>query len=178
MKINSLDHAFLILDRYHTGVPFDAIKYLLNQPNSEKINQKIHFILSHTYDGTFQDETNNEIFDYPTPLWYLFVAYKHHCEELIEPTVKLFTQTNGNEWDMLNEPAMGLLDILAQNYKQKTIDACVTAIDKAIDQDIHSNGTYDEPYLFLFEIVHYMDKDKHKDWMCPVPDNFVQYLIT
>lgn len=51
--ITSISKAFHILDTQKEGTPFEAIRYLREQPQSKALTKKIIFALEHAYDDTY-----------------------------------------------------------------------------------------------------------------------------
>lgn len=151
----SLDEAFMVLDTQREGIPFDAIKYLREQPSSEKLIEEIIFALEHAYDDTYYDEEEDYV--YSTPLWYAIVAEEHLTEELIEPTISLFTTTR-NDWDFLNEQGLYLIGKLAAKYPDLTVRKAVETVDRMVRDESNL------PYLFIYDAFYYADVEKYKDW--------------
>ena len=85
----SIDDAFVILDNFERGIPYEAIRYLREQKPSKKITSKIVHAIKNTYTGFYYDEKKN--YDAPTPLWYATVAEKHPSKDLIDPVINLFS---------------------------------------------------------------------------------------
>ena len=54
--INSFDEAIAVIENQKEGIPFEAIRYLRDQPTSEKLMGEIIFALQHAYDDTYYDE--------------------------------------------------------------------------------------------------------------------------
>ncbi len=154
-KFHSLNQAISAIESQKEGIPFEAIKYLYNQPPSKKLLDKIIFALKHAYDDTYYNE--EEDFCYCTPLWYAVVAEQYICQELIEPVVSLFTTTY-DDWDFLNEQGEYLVGKLAAKYPDLMLEKVVEAINKLVKEKSEL------AYLFLFDAFYYADADKYKDW--------------
>ena len=154
--INSLQDAFHLLDEQKYGIPLEAIEYLKNQPTSKEITEKVVFALRNAYKkGVYYDDNDYWM---PTPLWYSIVAESHLSQDLVDPTIKLFTTTN-DDWDFLNEQGMYLLGKLAEKYG----DEVIIKVRKVVD-DVVAKGS-DLPYLFLFDVFYFADIEKYKSWM-------------
>ncbi len=152
--INSINQAFRIIETQTEGIPYEAIEYLRNERASQVITNKIVYALNHAYDGTFFDEDQD--YEVPVPLWYSIVGETHLSEELIEPTIQLFL--TDDDWDFLNEQAHNLLGLLAEKYQEKVIDRVIEVIDALIVLKSKL------PYLYLFDVFFFADKEKYKGW--------------
>lgn len=162
-----IDTAFLCLDRNRWGIPYNAIAFLYNHPQDDRISEKIIFTLENAYDEelTFDSAYRQYLL---FPLWYAVVAENHLSEKLIDPVIKLFTSTVG-DWDFLNEQGQYLLVKLAEKFPEVTVEKVVTAIEQQVKRDSSF------PYLFLYDILFYADLEKYRNRILAIlahPDNF------
>ena len=150
----SVDSAFLILDNFEYGIPYEAIRYLRKQKSSKKITLKIIHSLQNTYTGFYYDESKN--YNAPTPLWYATVAETHLTKNLIDPIINLFSVED--DWDAINEQGDFLIGLLVDKYPKIVVSKVINFIDKMIAENSLS------PYLYLFDALYEADLSKHKSW--------------
>lgn len=160
--ITTIQQAFHILDTQRQGIPFDAIKFLKKKPKQPKIEQKILFALTHVYDDTYYDDETD--FYYLTPLWYAIVAETHLSKNLINLVISLFTTTE-EDWDFLDEQGQYLIGKLAESYPDAVMEQVIRVIDLRIDEKSEF------PYLYLFDVFYFIDKEKYKDWLLKTLEN-------
>lgn len=167
--IQTTQEAFTILDTQKEGFPFEAIRYLYDQPNTNEITQKIISVLSHAYDETYYNA--QEDWYYPTPLWYAIIAENHLSEQLIDAIISLFTIPETEDWDFLNEQGQYVLGALAQRYPDTVMQQVMVAIDNCMANKSES------PYLFLFDAFCYIDAQKYKSWFLQTIDHQDMFWI-
>jgi hypothetical protein len=146
--------AINILDTTIDGIPFPAIKFLHNAEDS-LINQKIIEALQYANDEDRYYVIESDCYRY-TSLWYMIVAENHLRPELIDSVIDLFTGSIDTD-DYINEQGMYLLGKLAVKYPTETIEKTMNMIDKLINQKSMA------PFLYLFDILHFVDLKKYKD---------------
>lgn len=152
---NSIQEAFLTIERQKEGIPLEAIRFLYNHPQSRVIRKKIIYALKHAYDDTYYDVENDHYF--LTPLWYAIVAENHLSKKIVNPVIKLFTATN-DDWDFLDEQGLYLIGKLAEKYPDFVMKKVMRAIDKMLTKNLKL------PYLYLFDAFFYVDAKKYKRW--------------
>ncbi len=150
----SIDEAFVILDNFKQGIPYEAIRYLRDQKFSKKIISKILYALQNTYTGFYYDEKEN--YYAPTPLWYATVAETHLSKDLIEPVIQLFS--NEEDWDAMSEQGEFLVGLLTDAYPKIMVSKVMNFIDTMLAKNSPS------PYLYLFDVLQKADLPKQKSW--------------
>ena len=153
MNITSKEEAFRILENSRIGIPFHAIKYLIEYGKDEEILNKVVYHIDNAYKESLFYNYEQDYFS-NAPLWYCIVAEGHIDEKLIDPIIKLYTATQGN-WDFLNEQGNYILGKLCMQFGHIVIDKC---IKKCIELNkIDSNL----PYLFLFESLYFAEAGRY-----------------
>ncbi|MBM2817567.1 MAG: hypothetical protein HW401_157 [Parcubacteria group bacterium] len=150
----SIDEAFLILDNFKQGIPYEAIRYLRDQKSSKKITSKIIHSLQNTYTGFYYDKKEN--YYAPTPLWYATVAETHLSKDLTDPVIMLFSVDD--DWDAMSEQGEFLIGLLSDTYPK----IAVSKVMNFIDMMVAENST--SPYLYLFDVLQKADLPKQKSW--------------
>ncbi|MDP1688589.1 MAG: hypothetical protein Q8L47_00440 [bacterium] len=151
----SIDEAFLILDNFKQGIPYEAIRYLRDQKPSKKITSKIVYALQNTYTGFYYNEKEN--YCAPTPLWYATVAETHLSKDFIEPVIQLFSIIE-EDWDAMNEQGEFLIGLLSNIYPKITVSKVMNFIDIMLAENSSSL------YLYLFDALQEADLPKQKLW--------------
>ncbi len=154
--ISSISEAIEKIEERKEGIPFEAIKYLYESPPSKKISKKIIYALKHALDDTYYDKKDDYFYD--IPLWYAIVAENHLSKKLIKLVIKLYI-SDYTYGDFMNEQGEYLIGKLAQKFPDLVIKKVKKAIDKMIDKNL------DLPYLYLFDVFYYADKEKNKKWL-------------
>lgn len=153
MTIETIEQAFVEIEKKQEKVPWEAIEFLRSHDKNEKIAEKLKFSLSNAYNKEVYHDKETDYY-YPTPLWYAIVAENQVSEELIEPVIQLFI-TEEERWDYLNEQGMYLVGKLCEEFGDKAVDPILQAILK------DSKQKTDNSALFLFDCLHYINKEKH-----------------
>jgi len=153
MKVETIEQAFTEIENAHAKMPVEAIEFLYSCDKNEKITEKLKFSLSNAYSKKVYYNEEDDYY-HPTPLWYAIVAENHLSEELIEPIIKLFTSTEA-DWDYLNEQGNFLTGKLCSEIGEKAVSPILEVILK------DSKQKKKHPTLFLFDCLHYIDKEKH-----------------
>lgn len=154
-EIKSVEEAFQVIEETKYRIPFDAIRYLREQPPSPPIKKKILFALVHAYDGTYYKK--EEDYWYAAPLWYMVAAETHLEPDFMDPVIALFTTTD-DDWDFISEQGAYLIGELTEKYPERMARKVMHAVDVCVDEG--SEG----PYVFLFEAFYYFDREKHDAW--------------
>ena len=143
--------ALATLHSQTTGIPFDALDFLMALPYDEEIESKIIFQLDNTYDERIKMLNSN----FPNvPLWYAILAEVHHTKRMAPAVTKLFTTADVPDWDLLDEEGLFLVGMLAEKYPE-LVSYFLDAIEKQVLQK--SNA----PYLFLFDAIYYANNEVH-----------------
>lgn len=143
--------AIAILHSQSTGVPFEALKFLMNLPYDREIENKIIFHLDTAYNEritTLNGSLPN------LPLWYAILAEVHSSQRMIPPVIKLFTTPDSPDWDLLDEQGLFLVGMLAERYPD-SVQLFLDAVEKQVAQK--SNA----PYLFLYDSIYFAKDDMH-----------------
>jgi len=154
MKIETVEAAFLEIDRSQERVPVEAIEFLQSQESNDVITQKIVFSLENAYN---KDVYYNEVEDYyyPTPIWYAVVAEEHLSETLIQPIIQLFISEKEQDWDYLNEQGSVLAGKICEALGEKAVTPMLETIrDYSKIEDQYAT-------LYLFDCLYYINKEKH-----------------
>ena len=150
MRISTIEEAFKEIEKKQEFVPIEAIEFLYNHEQNEKITNKIVFSLENAYnDNVYFDKT--EDYFYPTPLWYSIVAENHLSEELVHPIISLYTSTDTKDWDYLNEQGIFLVGKISKKLREKATKPFLDTIEK------YSKSNAQHPTLFLHECLFFVD---------------------
>ena len=133
--------AIAILHSQTTGVPFEALGFLMNLPYDEDIENKIIFHLDNAYNERVS-MLNKSLPN--LPLWYAILAEVHSSLKMVPSVINLFTTPDSPDWDLLDEQGLFLVGMLSERYPE-TIASFLDAIEKQVS--IKSNA----PYLFLYD---------------------------
>lgn len=150
--IRSNAHAFEILETQSEGVPFEAIRYLYDQPSTEDIRTKVIFWLENAYNENILKSDSN--YDPNTPFWYAIIAENYVEEPLIDPVISLYT-VKDDDWDYLNEQGITLILKLCR----KLGDTAIVRFLNKIGEQIRAESRF--PYLYLFEVFRFVDPEKY-----------------
>lgn len=153
--IKNIDEAFRIIESIKKAIPYEAIKYLQEQPVNKKITDKIVYSLEHAYDNDVYFDADEDVV-YSTPLWYAIVAEKHISEELINPIIELYTIIDYG-WDFLEEECGYLVGLISEKYPDTASEKILNAIENQIDKRSESS------YLYLFDVLYFADLNKYKE---------------
>ncbi|MEI6140818.1 MAG: SEC-C domain-containing protein [Mariniphaga sp.] len=143
--------AIAILHSQTTGVPFEALDFLMELPYDEDIESKIIFHLDNAYDERVS-MLNKSLPN--LPLWYAILAEVHHSRRIVPSVIKLFTTPDAPDWDLLDEQGLYLVGMLSEQYPE-TVGLFLNAIEKQVSQK--SNA----PYLFLYDCVYFAKDEIH-----------------
>lgn len=167
--IRSNVHAFELLESSQYVIPYDAIRYLYNQPPNEHIRKKVFYWMENAYNYELIPEEDFEIFE--APVWYAILAENYIEEALIDPVIALYTEVD-DDWDLLNEQGV----ILIQRLCEKLGDIAVEKFLNKIIQQINIESRL--PYLYLFECFRYLDPDKYPDQILALLDTKSYWIET
>ena len=145
--------ALAILHSQTTGVPFEALEYLMGLPFDEDLENKIIFHLDNAYDErvtTFNQSLPN------LPLWYAILAEVHSSIRIVPSVINLFTTADSPDWDLLDEQGLFLVGMLSEKYPEM-VKTFLDAIEKQVSK--RSNA----PYLFLYDSIYFADNEIHGD---------------
>ncbi len=152
--IRSNVHAFEILEKSADAVPYEAIRYLYNQPPTEEIRRKVIFWLENAYnDAVLESQAD---YDPNAPFWFAIIAENYVEESLIDPVIKLFTTARA-DWDYLNEQGVQLILRLCK----KLGDTAIAPFLHEIGEQIQTETKL--PYLYLFESFKFVDPAKYPE---------------
>jgi hypothetical protein len=143
--------AIAILHSQTTGIPFEALEFLMDLPYDEEIESKIIFHL----DNAYNERMNTLNRSLPNlPLWYAILAEVHCSRKIVPSVVNLFTTSDSPDWDLLDEQGLYLVGMLSERNPE-TIAIFLDAIEKAVSKK--SNA----PYLFLYDCIYFAKDDIH-----------------
>ena len=143
--------ALVMIHSRTTGVPFDALEFLMNLPYSEEIESKIIF----HFDNAYNERITMLNRSLPNlPLWYAILAEVHSSEKIIQSVINLFTTPDSPDWDLLDEQGLFLVGMLSERYPE-AIAVFLDAIEKQVSKK--SNA----PYLFLYDCIYYANDEIH-----------------
>ena len=143
--------AITVLHSQNTGIPFEALEFLMNLPYDEDIENKIIFHLDNAYDeriSTLNKSLPN------LPLWYAILAEVHSSQKLVPSVINLFTTPDSPDWDLLDEQGLFLVGMLSERYPE-SVDSFLDAIVKQVAKK--SNA----PYLFLYDSIYFAKDEIH-----------------
>ncbi len=153
MEINSKEEAFKAIETLKNGIPFEAIKYLVNFGKDKEILNKVIYHIENAYnDLEFYDEKANYYSN--APLWYSIVAEGQVDSKLVNPIIKLYTTTREDN-DFLNEQGVYVLGKLCAELGDEVIEKCV---EKCLELNKEESEL---PYLFLFESFDFSEGGKY-----------------
>ena len=143
--------ALAILHTQTTGVPFEALEFLMNLPFDAEIENKIIFHLDNAYDErvAMMNQSLPNL-----PLWYAILAEVHSSPRSIPSVIKLFTTPDSPDWDLLDEQGLYLVGKLSERYPE-AIGMFLDAIEKQVSKK--SNA----PYLFLYDAIYFATDEIH-----------------
>ncbi len=166
--IRSNAHAFEILEKSQHGIPYEAIRYLYYQPAGDDIRDKVIYWLENAYNEKVLNEQKNHAPN--APLWYAILAENYITEDLLDPVMNLFSTTE-EDWDLLNEQGVVLLNLLCK----KLGDTAITAFFNKILEQIKVDSKF--PYLYLFESFKFINPDKYSDKILALLDTKSHWLV-
>ena len=143
--------ALAVLHSQTTGVPFEALEFLMNLPYDEEIENKIIFHLDNTYDERIA-MLNKSLPN--LPLWYAILAEVHSSLKIVPSVINLFTTPDSPDWDLLDEQGLFLVGMLSERYPE-SIDIFLDTIEKQVSKK--SNA----PYLFLYDCIYFAKDEIH-----------------
>jgi hypothetical protein len=143
--------ALAILHSQTTGIPFEALEFLMNLPYDEELENKIVFHLDNAYDERVS-MLNRSLPN--LPLWYAILAEVHSSQKIVSSVIKLFTTPDSPDWDLLDEQGLFLVGMLAERYPV-SVATFLDAIEKQVS--IKSNA----PYLFLYDCIYFAKDEIH-----------------
>lgn len=146
MKPQSLKDAFQMLDVPTEYIPYSAIRYLQEQPTTKEIEYKLLSTLKHINNSS------------GTPLYYAIVAENHLSKALIDPLIAFFTTEVNFTWELMEEQAIYVLQMLSIKYPDIVMQKVTAALDVILNKDI------DAYYLYLFDLFPFFDKKKCTSW--------------
>jgi len=152
--INSVAEAVKILNTETEHVPFEAIRFLRNQPTTKEILSEILFSISHIHDEYYYDKEIDDLS--ATPLWWGIVAEAHLDKTLIGPVIGIFTEDRNI--DHLYDQYDYVLGLLSKKYTDFVIEQIIQTVNQML------NANIDAPYHYLFDAFHYVDMNKYKAW--------------
>jgi len=153
--------AFSILHSQATGVPFEALEFLMDLPYDEEIESKIIFHLDNAYNERITT-LNRSLPN--LPLWYAILAEVHSSQRIVPSVINLFTTADSPDWDLLDEQGLYLVGMLSERYPE-TISIFLDAISKAVS--VKSNA----PYLFLYDCIYSAKDDVHGEQISSLLNN-------
>jgi hypothetical protein len=155
--------AIAILHSQKTGVPFEALDFLMSLPYDEDIENKITFHLDNAYD----DRVSMLNKSLPNlPLWYAILAEVHSSQKMVPSVINLFTTADSPDWDLLDEQGLYLVGMLSERYPE-AVTTFIDAIEKQVSKK--SNA----PYLFLYDCIYFAKDEIHGamiSWLLNNPD--------
>ena len=122
--------AIAILHSQTTGVPFEALEFLMSLPYDDDIENKIIFHLDNAYDERVS-MLNKSLPN--LPLWYAILAEVHSSQKIITSVINLFTTADSPDWDLLDEQGLFLVGMLSERYPE-TIATFLDAIEKQMSK--------------------------------------------
>ncbi|MCL5667104.1 MAG: SEC-C domain-containing protein [Patescibacteria group bacterium] len=156
-EVKDNETAYALLDQQLYGIPYNAIKFLRQQPTTTQLFDQIIFSSIHAYDDTYYDEQFD--WNHATPLWYAIVAENHLTEKLIDPVLALFAEDSNETWDFLDEQGEKLLGLLVDKFPGKTIAKTKTFLDKLLKKNIKS------PYLHTAAVFEHKAARAEIPWL-------------
>lgn len=139
--------AYQALENTQGKIPEQAIEYLREAPDSEKLIDRIIKELRFAY---------TKEYDSDAPLFFSVVAEKHLSEKLIDPVLQLFVSREDTWWP-LNLQGEYLLGALAKKYPDVVATKVLTTLEREID-----NASM-MPYYSLLEAFYFIDLDKYAE---------------
>ena len=143
--------ALAVLHSRTTGVPFEALEFLMNLPFDEDLENKIIFHLDNAYDDRIA-MLNKSLPN--LPLWYAILAEGHSSQRIVPSVINLFTTADSPDWDLLDEQGLYLVGMLSEKYPE-SITNFLDAIEKQVLKK--SNA----PYLFLYDSIYFAKDEIH-----------------
>ena len=143
--------ALAVLHSQITGVPFEALEFLMNLPYDEDIENKIIFHLDNAYDERIS-MLNKSLPN--LPLWYAILAEVHASEKMVPSVINLFTTPDSPDWDLLDEQGLYLVGMLSERYPD-----CITTFLDAIEKQVSKKSN--APYLFLYDSIYFAKDEIH-----------------
>ncbi len=143
--------ALAVLHSRTSGVPFEALEFLMNLPYDEDLENKIIFHLDNAYDERIS-MLNKSLPN--LPLWYAILAEVHSSQRIVPSVIKLFSTPDSPDWDLLDEQGLFLVGMFAEKYPE-TVNLCLNAIEKQVAKK--SNA----PYLFLYDAIYIANDETH-----------------
>ena len=144
-----------------TGIPFEALDFLMNLPYDEEVENKIIFHLDNAYDERVALLNKN----LPNlPLWYAILAEVHSTLRVVPSVIRLFTTPDSPDWDLLDEEGLYLVGMLSERYPE-TVTMFLDAIEKQVSKK--SNA----PYLFLYDSIYFAEDEIHGQQISRLLDN-------
>ncbi|HEY3388388.1 MAG TPA: SEC-C metal-binding domain-containing protein [Prolixibacteraceae bacterium] len=143
--------AIAILHSQTTGVPFEALDFLMNLPYDEDIENRIIFHLDNAYNEriTVLNKSLPNL-----PLWYAILAEVHSSLKMVPSVINLFTTPDSPDWDLLDEQGLYLVGMLSERYPE-TVAIFLDAIGNQVSKK--SNA----PYLFIYDSIYFAKDEIH-----------------
>lgn len=151
VEIFSLEGAIHILNKCAKGIPFTAIEYLHDDTSPEATSAIVKALKDFSDHQCYWEDCS------ATPLWYSLAAEGHLCEELIDPVIGFYDDTNKNSTDWIREQGEYLIGKLAQKYPDMTVQKVLAAIEK------DAEGEVEHAVYYLFDVFAFCNIDKYKD---------------
>jgi hypothetical protein len=142
--INNINEAFEILKNTVDCIPYEAIKFLKEQPADDRIISAIVSRIDDAYEKYGLDI-----------LWYAVIAESFQVKELIDPVLNLYYK-KFDEWEMLNEQCRYVLGLLAEKYPDIVPEKSLLILE----EQVKSNTI--KPYYHLYEALYFLDIEKNK----------------
>jgi len=153
--------AIAVLHSQTTGVPFEALEFLMNLPYDEDIESKIIFHLDNAYNERIAI-LNKQLPN--LPLWYAILAEVHSSLKMVPSVINLFTTPDSPDWDLLDEQGLFLVGMLSERYPG-TIVSFLDAIEEQVSKK--SNA----PYLFLYDCIYFAKDEIHGEMISRLLSN-------
>jgi len=134
-----------------TGVPFEALEFLMNLAYDQDIENKITFHLDNAYNERIS-MLNRQLPN--LPLWYAILAEVHSSAKMVQSVINLFTTSDSPDWDLLDEQGLYLVGMLSERYPQS-----VTSFLDAIENQVSKKSN--APYLFLYDSIYFASDEMH-----------------
>lgn len=157
VEVGDNETAYSLLSQQLYGIPYNAIKFLRQQPTTPELLEHIISSLTHAYDDTFYDEYFN--WHHATPLWYAVVAEIHLMEGLIDTVLQLFGDDSDGDWDFLNEQGERLLGLLIDKFPKQTMAKTKAFLDKLLKKNVKA------PYLFTAVVFKHESAKTEIPWL-------------
>ncbi len=148
MTITTKEQAFEIIDRQEEFIPSSAIEFLYNHPSDDQIIQKISSALKTVYTDPYSESV--------VPLWYAIIAEAHLDFSLIEDIIGLAADEE-EDWEYMNDQILYLTGAFCKKHGVLAVEKFLNGIEQIMDAETVS------PYLFLFDCLYYIDKQKDYD---------------